>query len=189
MGCSWFALLLFLSRVFFLSWSPFVVWSCGSFRIRLGCRPERPRCVGESLRDECTQASLHRPRQRRTASDCVAVPNAHAVLARACAMNAPRRRCTALANAANSTASDCVAVPKAHAVLARFCALNAPRHRSIALAKAANSTASDRVAVPNAHVVLASSCAMNLPMCRFANMNIVLNNVADLTHKMVRAAP
>ena len=104
-------------------------------------------------------------------------------------MNAPRRRCTALANAANSTASDCVAVPKAHAVLARFCALNAPRHRSIALAKAANSTASDRVAVPNAHVVLASSCAMNLPMCRFANMNIVLNNVADLTHKMVRAAP
>ena len=49
----------------FLSLSPFVVWSCGSFRIRLGCRPERPRCVGESLRDECAQASLLSPRQRR----------------------------------------------------------------------------------------------------------------------------
>ena len=40
------------------------------------------------------------------ASAWAAVPNAYAVLARACAMNAHRRRFTAVANGAKSTTSD-----------------------------------------------------------------------------------
>ena len=52
-------------------------------------------------------------------------------------MNAPRRRSTALANAAKSTASDWSEVPNAHAVLDKSCAMSARRRRSAALAIAA----------------------------------------------------
>ena len=66
---------------------------------------------------------------KSTASDRVVVLNAHAVLASSCAMNAPRRRSTALANVRTSAASIYVAPANAHAVLASSCAMNLPMRR------------------------------------------------------------
>ena len=48
------------------------------------------------------------------------VANAHAALARSCALNCHTRRSDALANATNIGAFDSPAVANAHAVLARF---------------------------------------------------------------------
>ena len=102
----------------------------------------------------------------------------HAVLARSCAVNAPRRRSTYIANAAKSTPSVWATVENTHAVLASYCAENAPRRRCTAIANAAKNIASAKIAVPKVHAVFARFCAMNEPRRR----STALANAAALSN-------
>ena len=85
------------------------------------------------------------------------VANAHAVLARFCALKSTMLRFAALAKVVNSCVSSYPAVAKAHAELARSCVVKSAMRRSAAIANIMNTCVSCYPAVAKAHAVLASS--------------------------------
>ena len=72
-------------------------------------------------------------------SDQSAVAYAHAVFARFCVLNLPRRCSTALDNTVNTSAINQSAVTNAQTVLAISCALSCPKRRPTAPANTAKS--------------------------------------------------
>ena len=128
---------------------------------------KRPRRIGEVLRAKVAQAAAHRLPVAIASSSvgaaCPAVANAHATLARSCALNSRRPRRTAcVAIASSSTGAAWPAVANAHeAVMESSCGLKSrrpPRTASVAIASSSNGAA--RPALANAHATLARSCGL-----------------------------